>query len=120
MKQGVSFLESSGEGNKPGFNMRTIPERDAPIPTGQQFRVGQMMNKPMVPNPNFQSSSVNLNSILNVDRSRPLTRDVPENSSSVMGKRDSDVTGASKNVVLSLVQKISWQYILLLICWPIN
>lgn len=100
MKQGVSFLDSSGEGNKSGFNMRTIPEmsRDAPVPAGQQFRVGQMVNKPLVPNPNFQSSSVNLNSILNVDRSRPLTRDVPENSSSAMGKRDSDVTGASKNV----------------------
>lgn len=105
MKQGggVSFLESTDGSKAGGFNMRTIPElgRDAPL-AGQQFRVGQMVNKPLVPNPNFQSSSVNLNSILNVDRSRPLTRDLPESalSSSEMAKRaDSNNNVSSKNIM---------------------
>lgn len=108
MKQGVNFLESS-EGIKSGLNLRTIPEmsRDGQLGggggPGQQFRIGQMVNKPLVPNANFQSSSVNLNAILNVDRSRPLSRELPPSvlpsggeSSAV--KRESDLSGWSKNV----------------------
>lgn len=95
----MSFLDSSMDGNKSGLNLRPIPELaarpagNAAMP-GQQFRLGQMVgNKQMAPNPNFQSSSVNLNSILNVDRSRPMSRELPGVAASEMGsaiKRESD------------------------------
>lgn len=93
---GVSFLDSPLDGNKSGLNLRSIPELGArpagnPMLPGQQFRVGQMVgNKQMAPNPNFQSSSVNLNSILNVDRSRPMSRELPSNEMGSATKRESD------------------------------
>lgn len=99
MKQGVNFLDPI-EANKSGINLRSIPElgggRDSQL-GGQQFRVGQMVNKPPVPSSNFQSSSVNLNAILNVDRSRPLSRDLPPNSPPHENlKKTIDASGLSK------------------------
>lgn len=101
MKPGVNFLDPS-EMSKSGLNLRPIPEmgRDNQMTGGQQFRIGQMVNKPLVPNPNFQSSSVNLNAILNVDRSRPLSREMPPSTSPLHnGKKDIDILGSSKKRV---------------------
>lgn len=101
MKQNANFFE----GGNSSLNLRPIPElgRSGNDPTGQQFRVGQMVNKPMVPNPNFQSSSVNLNSILNVDRPKQmLPREFSGNGSPIkeFGKRDSVIgdLGSSKRI----------------------
>lgn len=97
IKQGVSFLDSM-DVNKNPLNLRPIPElaRDG----GQQFRIGQMVNKPLVPNPNFQQSSANLNAMLNVDRSRPLARDLPKAlSPNELIKGEIDAAGISKKVV---------------------